>query len=104
MGIARRAGHLVPRAPTSAATVAGVALEAGPDTDLERARLLTLLARTKGEALLNGGKFKEADALVERGMPTARLLADSRFDEYSLYYRVAVNSKLKQDQNEQAGE
>ncbi|HWF43387.1 MAG TPA: AAA family ATPase [Candidatus Kapabacteria bacterium] len=71
---------------------------------IERARLLTLLARTKAEALLNTGKFKEADALIEQGMHTAQLLVDHRFDEYSLFYRAAVNSKLKQDQNEQAGE
>jgi DNA-binding SARP family transcriptional activator/tetratricopeptide (TPR) repeat protein len=74
------------------------------EVELERARLLTLLARTKAESLLNTGKFKEADALIEHGMPMAQLLVDSRFDEYSLYYRAAVNSKLKQDQNEQAGE
>ena len=74
------------------------------EVELERARLLTLLARTKAEALLNTGKFKEADALIEQGMPMAQLLVNSRFDEYSLYYRAAVNSKLKQDQNEHAGE
>lgn len=73
-------------------------------SSIERAYLLTLLTRTKGEALLNAGRFQEADALIEQGMPTAMLLADTRFDEYSLYYRLAVNSKLKQDQNEQASE
>ena len=83
---------------------ARTALSEVPETDLERARLLTLLVRTKCEMLLNMGKFREADALIEQGMPTARLLADTRFDEYSLYYRVAVNSKLKQDQNAQASE
>ncbi len=86
------------------ASEARAALADLPESNLDRARLLTLLVRTKGEALLNMGRFKEADALVEHGMPTARLLADSRFDEYSLYYRVAVNSKLKQDQNAQATE
>src|SRR5665213_1422333 len=89
---------------------ARAALEAIPESEmdersaLERAYLLTLLTRTKGEALLNAGRFKESDALIQAGMPTARLLADARFDEYSLYYRLAVNSKLKQDQNEQASE
>ncbi len=83
---------------------ARAALEEVPESNLERARLLTLLARTKVQALLNTGRFKEADALIEQGMPIASLLADSRFDEYSLYYRVAVTSKLKQDQNEQAAE
>lgn len=86
------------------ATEARSALADVPENNLERARLLTLLVRTKGEALLNAGRLKEADALIEQGMPVAQLLADSRFDEYSLYYRVAVNSKLKQDQNEQATE
>jgi len=92
------------------ANEARTALEAVPEanmnerSNLERAYLLTLLTRTKGEALLNAGRFKEADALIEEGMPTARLLADARFDEYSLYYRLAVNSKLKQDQNDQASE
>ncbi|MDP4199483.1 MAG: AAA family ATPase [Bacteroidota bacterium] len=80
------------------------ALSSVPETNLERARLLTLLVRTKGEALLNSGRLREADALIEEGMPVAQLLAESRFDEYSLYYRVAVNSKLKQDQNAQASE
>jgi DNA-binding SARP family transcriptional activator len=80
------------------------ALAAVPETNLERARLLTLLVRTKGEALLNAGRFKEADALIDQGKPVAELLAESRFDEYSLYYRVAVTSKLKQDQNDQATE
>jgi DNA-binding SARP family transcriptional activator len=86
------------------ANEARAALADVPESNLERARLLTQLVRTKGEALLNAGRLKEADALIEQGMPVAQLLADTRFDEYSLYYRVAVNSKLKQDQNEQATE
>src|SRR5581483_3484826 len=80
------------------------ALKVVPESNMERAHLLTVLARAKGEALLNAGRYKEADALIEEGMPVARLMAASRFDEYSLYYRLAVNSKLKQDQNEQASQ
>ncbi len=74
------------------------------ESNIERAYLLTILNRAKAGALLNAERLKEADALIEAGMPDAQLLAESRFEEYSLYYGLAVNSKLKQDQNAQAGE
>jgi DNA-binding SARP family transcriptional activator/tetratricopeptide (TPR) repeat protein len=80
------------------------ALKELPVDNIDRARLMTILVRYRAEGLLNTGKLREADELIERSIPTAQVLIDSRFDEYCLFYRVAVTSKLKQDENEQATE
>lgn len=86
------------------AAEADSALKMLPSQDIDRARLMTILARHRAEGLLNTGKLHEADVLIERHIPTAQVLIDSRFDEYCLFYRVAVTSKLKQDENTQATE
>lgn len=86
------------------AAEAEASLNTLPNENVDRARLTTILTRYRAEGLLNTGRLSEADALIERHIPIARVLIDSRFDEYCLFYRVAVTSKLKQDENAQATE
>lgn len=71
---------------------------------VERARLLTMLARAKADTLLVAGHLQEADRLLENNLEIAKQLADTRPDEHSQFYRLAVNSKLKQGKNREARE
>jgi DNA-binding SARP family transcriptional activator/tetratricopeptide (TPR) repeat protein len=73
------------------------------ETDsIERARLLSMLARAKADTLLVAGHLQEADRLLENNLEIAKQLADTRPDEHSQFYRLAVNSKLKQGKDREA--
>jgi DNA-binding SARP family transcriptional activator len=69
---------------------------------IERARLLSMLARAKADTLLVAGHLQEADQLLENNLEIAKQLADTRPDEHSQFYRLAVNSKLKQGKDREA--
>lgn len=84
------------------AQLAYVSLMRMNEEDLERSRLLCMLARAKAEMLLVAGQLQEADRLLEDNLAIARSLVDARSDEYSSFYRLAVNSKLKQGKNAEA--
>lgn len=80
------------------------ALHSMDAANIERARLLCMLARTKAERFLVTGNLQEADQLLQANLELARSLVDERLDEYSLFYRLAINSKLKQGKDAEASE
>lgn len=87
-----------------ASEVAYSALLSLETESIERARLLSMLARAKADTLLVAGHLQEADRLLENNLEIAKQLADTRPDEHSQFYRLAVNSKLKQGKDREARE
>jgi DNA-binding SARP family transcriptional activator len=87
-----------------ASEVAYSALLSLESDSIERARLLSMLARAKADTLLVAGHLQEADRLLENNLEIAKQLADTRPDEHSQFYRLAVNSKLKQGKDREARE
>lgn len=85
-----------------ASEIAYEALLSLESDSIERARLLSMLARAKADTLLVAGHLQEADQLLENNLEIAKQLADTRPDEHSQFYRLAVNSKLKQGKDREA--